>query len=95
MTDHAASLSVEVLPGEALPPGASWGGQGTNFSLFSDDRYEHQVALFLALKGVADQPDQRWPQANEQGPALGVAALVLVDRLGADPQRDAEPNGTE
>jgi hypothetical protein len=59
------------------------------------DRYEHQVALFLALEGVADQPDQRWPQANEQGPALGVAALVLVDRLGADPQRDAEPNGTE
>lgn len=51
--------------------------------------------LFLALEGVADQPDQGWPQADEEGPAFGVAALVLVDRLGADPQRDAERHGTE
>ena len=59
------------------------------------DPYGHQVALFLALEGVADQPDQGWPQADEEGPALGVAALVLVDRLGADPQRDAERHGTK
>ena len=57
MTEHAASLSIEVLPGEALPPGASWDGRGTNFSLFSehadgvelclfdDDRAETRVAL--------------------------------------------------
>jgi hypothetical protein len=36
MTEHAASLSVEVLPGEALPPGASWDRHGTILSLFSE-----------------------------------------------------------
>jgi pullulanase/glycogen debranching enzyme len=46
MTDHAASLSVEVLPGEALPPGASWDGQGTNFPLFSEHAESVELCLF-------------------------------------------------
>jgi pullulanase/glycogen debranching enzyme len=46
MTDHAASLSVEVLPGEALPPGASWDGRGTNFSLFSEHAEGVELCLF-------------------------------------------------
>ena len=46
MTEHATSLSVEVLPGEALPPGASWDGQGTNFSLFSEHAEGVELCLF-------------------------------------------------
>ena len=46
MTEHAASLSVEVLPGEALPPGASWDGEGTNFSLFSEHADGVELCLF-------------------------------------------------
>jgi isoamylase len=46
MTEHGASLSVEVLPGEALPPGASWDGQGTNFSLFSEHADGVELCLF-------------------------------------------------
>src|SRR5690349_24724978 len=44
----------------------------------------------LARQRVADQPDHRRPEADEQCPALGVAALVLIDRLGADPEADAQ-----
>ena len=46
MTERGASLSVEVLPGEALPPGASWDGQGTNFSLFSEHADGVELCLF-------------------------------------------------
>jgi isoamylase len=46
MTEYGASLSVEVLPGEALPPGASWDGQGTNFSLFSEHADGVELCLF-------------------------------------------------
>jgi hypothetical protein len=52
-------------------------------------RYRHvdldHRKLFLALERVADQPDRRRPQADEQRAAFGVAALVLVDGLGSDP----------
>src|SRR3954470_14104989 len=51
--------------------------------------------LFVALEAVADQPEHRRPQADEQRAPLRVAALVLIDRLGADPQRDAEPDAPE
>jgi hypothetical protein len=40
---------------------------------------------FLTRQRVADQPDRRRPQPDEQRTALGVAALVLVDGLGALP----------
>jgi hypothetical protein len=43
-----------------------------------------------ALDGVADQPEHRGPQPDEEGAALGVPALVLIDGLGADPQPDAK-----
>ncbi len=46
MTEKGASLSVEVLPGEALPPGASWDGAGTNFSLFSEHADGVELCLF-------------------------------------------------
>lgn len=46
MTQHAASLSVEVLPGEALPPGASWDGQETSFPLFSEHADGVELCLF-------------------------------------------------
>lgn len=51
--------------------------------------------LFPRLKRVADEPEHWGPEADEQGAAFGVAALVLVDGFGADPQRDAEPYGSE
>src|SRR4051794_24932332 len=52
-------------------------------------------APVAALERVADQPEHRRPQADEQGAPLGVAALVLVDGLGADPQADAEGDARE
>ena len=52
-------------------------------------------ALLLALERVSDQPDRWRPQADEQRSALGVTALVLIDGLGADPQNDAQSDGTE
>lgn len=51
--------------------------------------------LFPSLKRVADKPEHWGPEANEQGPAFRVAAFVLVDGFGADPQRYAEPDGSE
>src|SRR3984957_5125702 len=45
MTEHADLLATAVLPGEALPPGATWDGRGTNFSLFS----EHAEGVVLCL----------------------------------------------
>jgi MFS family permease len=41
-----------------------------------------------ALKRVADEPEHRRPQANEQRAPLGVTPLVLVDGRGADRERD-------
>ena len=52
-------------------------------------------AARAALERVADEPEHRRPQAHEQGAPLGVAALVLVDGLGADPQSDAEIDARE
>ena len=45
-----------------------------------------------SLEGVPDQPEARRPQTDEQRAPLGVAPLVLVDGLGPDPQRDAQPD---
>src|SRR5919206_484346 len=44
----------------------------------------------VALERVADEPEHRRPQPDEQRPALGVPALLLVDGLRPDPERDAE-----
>ena len=48
------------------------------------------AAALVALDRVADEPEHRRPQPDEERAALGVAALVLVDGLGADPQPDAQ-----
>ena len=47
MTETAVAEQFQVLPGEGLPPGATWDGQGTNFSLFS----EHAECVELCLFG--------------------------------------------
>src|ERR1043166_7496246 len=47
------------------------------------------------LQGVADLPERRRPEADEERAPLGVAALVLVDRLGADPEADAQSDRSE
>ena len=52
-------------------------------------------AWLAALERVADEPEHRRPQAHEQRSSLGVAPLVLVDGLGADPERDAESDARE
>src|SRR5439155_26384372 len=50
----------------------------------------HGRSALVALDRVADQPEHRGPQPDEHGAALGVPARGLVDRLGADPQPEAE-----
>jgi hypothetical protein len=52
-------------------------------------------ALEVALDGIAGQPEHRGPEPDEDRAALGVAALVLVHGLGADPEDDAEHHGPE
>src|SRR4030095_2470504 len=48
----------------------------------------------VALERVPDQPERRSPQSDEQRPALGVSALVLIHRLRPDPESDAKSDGT-
>src|SRR5581483_10956644 len=48
------------------------------------------MTALLSLDRIADQPQHRWPQSDEQGAALRVSALVLVDGLGPDPEPDAQ-----
>jgi len=47
---------------------------------------------FLASQAVADEPEHRRPEPDEQGSALSVSALVLTDRLSADPKAHAKPD---
>src|SRR6185437_2110426 len=55
------------------------------------DVAEEPLAQLLGVpQRVADEPEHRRPEADEQGPALSVATLVLVDGLGPDPQPDAQ-----
>src|SRR5215218_9416193 len=44
---------------------------------------------------IADQPEHRRPEPDEERTALGIATLLLVHRLGADPERDAQPDRAE
>jgi hypothetical protein len=41
--------------------------------------------LFVILERIPDEPQHRRPQANEQGPALGVSPLLLIHCLGPYP----------
>jgi hypothetical protein len=40
----------------------------------------------MPVETVPHEPEHGRPEADEQGTALGVAALVLPDRLRADPE---------
>jgi hypothetical protein len=44
----------------------------------------------LSFQRVADLPERRRPETDEQSAPFSVAAFVLVDRLGTDPEADAE-----
>src|SRR5512132_3390764 len=56
---------------------------------------DHGSGVLELLEGVADQPEHRGPEADEQGPAFGVVAVVLVDGLGPDPEAEAEGDRAE
>ena len=92
MTEHAASLSVEVLPGEALPPGASWDGQGTNFSLFSEHADGVELCLFdddgaetrLALSSEHGVSLARLSAGYRPGPAVWLPGAWAVGAARTD-----------
>ena len=50
---------------------------------------------FAAAHRVSDQPEHRGPEADEEGSAFGVGAFVLADRLGSEPEGDAEEDRSE
>jgi isoamylase len=59
MTETFYADQLQLLPGEPLPPGTTWDGEGTNFSLFSEHAERVELCLFdddgaetrLALSG--------------------------------------------
>ena len=53
------------------------------------------AALLVLGQRVADQPEHRRPLPDEQSAALRVAALILVYRLGPDPEDDAKSDRAE
>ena len=51
MTSELAGAPIEILPGEHLPVGATWDGEGTNFSLFSEHAEGVELCLFDDIGG--------------------------------------------
>ncbi|MDX6663976.1 MAG: isoamylase, partial [Solirubrobacteraceae bacterium] len=51
-------MSHEVWPGEAFPLGATWDGEGTNFSIFSENAERVELCLF-AQDGEEERIDLR------------------------------------
>src|SRR5215210_1539975 len=49
----------------------------------------------LPVDRIAYQPEHRRPEPYEERTALGIAALLLVHCLRADPERDAQPDRAE
>jgi len=49
----------------------------------------------VVLEAVADEPEHRPPQADEERAPLGVAALVVGNGLAADPEPDAQADRRE
>src|ERR1700743_1898751 len=47
---------------------------------------------FVPGDRLADSPNRPRSQANKDCPSLGVTAFVLVDGLGSNPERDAQPH---
>ena len=63
MTDQATSR--EAWPGEPFPLGATWDGEGTNFSLFSEHAVQVELCLFdeqgnEELIDVAERTAHNW-----------------------------------
>ena len=46
LTARCVPMSREVWPGEPFPLGATWDGEGTNFSLFSENAERVELCLF-------------------------------------------------
>jgi hypothetical protein len=53
------------------------------------------LSQFLPTQRIADQPEHRRPEADEEGSAFGVSPFVLADGLGANPEGDAKQDGTD
>jgi hypothetical protein len=64
-------------------------------SLAEPPKPQSPFRLFDVSQRVADLPERGCPEPDEEGAPLGIAALVLVDGLGADPEADAEADGAE
>jgi hypothetical protein len=50
---------------------------------------------FFPTQRIADQPEHRRPEADEEGSAFGVPPFVLADCLGANPEGDAKQDGAD
>jgi isoamylase len=55
---------MKALPGTPAPPGATWDGGGTNFSVFSANATSIELLLF---DGLGSQPAARVPMASRTG----------------------------
>ena len=50
---------------------------------------------FFFREPVTEEPEHRGPEPDEKRSTLGVAALLLVNRLCANPQADAKPDSSD
>jgi len=53
----------------------------------------HTGSVLASGERVADQPERRWPQPDEDRPPLSVTTHVLMHRLGANPHRCRASHG--
>jgi hypothetical protein len=52
-------------------------------------------SLFFPAQCLADQPEHRRPEADEESSAFRVPPFVLADGLGANPEGDAKQDGAD
>lgn len=72
-------------------PGVFQGERSKSMARLGGSGLPHErPGPFCDFQRVADLPEGGRPEADEEGTSLGVAALVLVDRLGADPEADTK-----
>ena len=64
-------------------------------SLVKPAKRRPPLSCFDASERVADLPEGGCPEADEKGASFGVAAFILVDGLSADPEADAQADGSE
>ena len=60
-------MKMEIWPGRPYPLGATWDGQGVNFSLFSENATRVDLCLFDGQTGrqsacitLSERTDQCW-----------------------------------